>query len=291
LLGSVAGEIPFLITKTAGVSLSENILEIKKRVKDTGGKTGGIQISLAWNNHNDLDLHVVDPSGERIYFSHKKSMSNGELDVDRNIGGETDAPVENIVWTNNAPDGVYKVYVNFYGDHKDDLNTDFTVVANSPMQGYPKEFNGNISIVGDMKLIHEFNFMSNTLAKTESEIESLLFVGLWGGSVGLGVAFLLALSQRRYLKQHLFVKKELILIIAGGAIAGVMSSLIANYLYIFSIPRFFAWSAMGALLGLFLIKSIPNLPLKSGVTGGAVGGLIGGLLFMLRCFPILLEKE
>jgi uncharacterized protein YfaP (DUF2135 family) len=48
---------------------------------------------------NDLDLHVVEPSGEEISFSHRKSASGGELDVDMNAGSQrNDKPVENIYW-------------------------------------------------------------------------------------------------------------------------------------------------------------------------------------------------
>src|SRR5262249_47416569 len=37
--------------------------EMQKRLKEAGGKTGYIQVSLRWDNRNDLDLHCVDPSG------------------------------------------------------------------------------------------------------------------------------------------------------------------------------------------------------------------------------------
>ena len=43
--------------------------EMQSRVSAAGGKTGDIQISLMWNNNsqrNDLDLHVVAPSGEEL---------------------------------------------------------------------------------------------------------------------------------------------------------------------------------------------------------------------------------
>jgi uncharacterized protein YfaP (DUF2135 family) len=41
---------------------------------------------IAWSNVNDLDLHVIEPSGEETSFSHRKSATGGELDVDINAG-------------------------------------------------------------------------------------------------------------------------------------------------------------------------------------------------------------
>lgn len=63
--------------------------------------TGDIQATLRWNNLNDLDLHVTDPSGNEIFFGNKSSPTGGLLDVDNNAGCDesmSDRPVENIYW-------------------------------------------------------------------------------------------------------------------------------------------------------------------------------------------------
>jgi uncharacterized protein YbjQ (UPF0145 family) len=90
--------------------------EFGKRLQREGGATGEIRISLLWNNTNDLDLHVIPPSGEEICFSHKKSQCGGELDIDMNAGSRmSQVPIENVYWAHGgAPRGKYKVRVKQY---------------------------------------------------------------------------------------------------------------------------------------------------------------------------------
>lgn len=90
---------------------------IKERVKQAGGNVEGVlRVSLSWFNYDDLDLHVIEPNGNRIYYSNKQSLvSGGQLDVDMNAGGgHTRNAVENIVWTNERTmlEGTYQVIVN-----------------------------------------------------------------------------------------------------------------------------------------------------------------------------------
>lgn len=95
--------------------------EIRKRVQEAGGQYDGVDIraSLIWNDRNDLDLHVITPSGEKIYYGNKRSRCGGWLDVDMNVRGETTKPVENIRWRQGeAPKGTYQVIVQNYAFHE-----------------------------------------------------------------------------------------------------------------------------------------------------------------------------
>jgi hypothetical protein len=89
--------------------------EIERRLAGAGAQTGQIQISLAWDSSDDLDLHVLDPNNEKIWYSHKRSRSGGVLDVDMNARAITLRPVENVFWANGrAPRGKFRVKVVCY---------------------------------------------------------------------------------------------------------------------------------------------------------------------------------
>ena len=121
--------------------------ELRARLEREGAQSSDVQISLMWNNYNDLDLHVVCPSGERIHGGNKKSACGGELDVDANVRAETRKPIENVFWEEGkAPAGRYQVYVHYYKKHKKRRSKDptkFQVIVNEG--GDPREYNGELS--------------------------------------------------------------------------------------------------------------------------------------------------
>jgi len=90
---------------------------IKERVKNAGGNIGGeVRISLSWFNHDDLDLHLVEPNGNEIYYWNRryKSLLGGILDVDMNVQNLVNDPVENICYEtkDKMVSGIYRVFVN-----------------------------------------------------------------------------------------------------------------------------------------------------------------------------------
>jgi hypothetical protein len=62
-----------------------------------------LRFSIQWNDlekdENDLDAWCYEPTGNKIYFNKKMSLSGGQLDIDI-VYPENDIAVENIYWTN-----------------------------------------------------------------------------------------------------------------------------------------------------------------------------------------------
>lgn len=86
---------------------------------------GELRFTLIWESGDDLDLHVVDPSGERIFYAHRTSLSGGLLDRDDNAAGDcgnTNEPggVENTYWpVGGAPAGSYTIQIDNFNDCND----------------------------------------------------------------------------------------------------------------------------------------------------------------------------
>ena len=122
--------------------------------------TGDVQVTLLWEDYNDIDLHVIDPSGEEIYYSHPTSVSGGQLDVDSNGGcgaNVTNSPVENIFWpTEGGPDGEYSVYVEYYARCDEQKpSSEFEVRLN--VSDEESIFHGKVDTVNERVFITSFN--------------------------------------------------------------------------------------------------------------------------------------
>lgn len=109
---------------------------IKEQVKAAGGNVvGELRVSLSWFNGDDLDLHVIEPNGNRICFNSKiSSYSRGQLDVDMNAGCSVNSknPVENIIWTDPSKmlEGNYYVLINNF-NKRSQSNVSFEVEIES----------------------------------------------------------------------------------------------------------------------------------------------------------------
>jgi uncharacterized protein DUF4339 len=130
--------------------------EFNRRLDREGAKSGDVQVSLLWNNFNDLDLHVRCPSGEEISYQRSHSRCGGELDVDMNAGGRASAkPVENVYWPEGgAPQGKFFVMVNHYANHGGRSPTKFTVAVT--VDGQTKRFSGSIRLGQPKRDVHSF---------------------------------------------------------------------------------------------------------------------------------------
>lgn len=87
------------------------------RARREGGRAGNVQVVLAWDDVNDLDLAIVCPNGQRLYFENRRACG-AELDVDMNVVGGPRAisrqPVENVTWAGDPPQGAYRIEVTNY---------------------------------------------------------------------------------------------------------------------------------------------------------------------------------
>jgi hypothetical protein len=141
-----------LVETPPGVATAVNVPEaasIEKRLGEANAKGGDIQISLSWQNYNDLDLHCIDPAGQEIWFANRRSaITGGELDVDQNAHlPYTTKPVENIYWPfGGAPPGLYRIFVVFYAPHSAMEATPFLV--RTVVQGKTNFFSSTIYYTG-----------------------------------------------------------------------------------------------------------------------------------------------
>lgn len=81
--------------------------------------TGKLHISLSWDQENDVDLHLIEPNGERIYYGNRSSLNGGELDLDSNPACQIDnINNENIFYEEDSDViieyGEYEVQVDLY---------------------------------------------------------------------------------------------------------------------------------------------------------------------------------
>ena len=123
--------------------------------------SGDVRISLMWSNINDLDLHVVDPRGEEIFYGHPTSGSGGLLDIDMNRGTPFHNPaVENVFWpTRGAPTGRYQVFVNHFRCNGPQRVTPFTVRI--LVRGRTQDIRGVVLEGEPKKLVHQFTVSAN----------------------------------------------------------------------------------------------------------------------------------
>ncbi len=94
--------------------------EMGRRLRAAGAGTGDVQVSIRWDNSNDIDVHVrVEPfrpgPSSMINFVTRRGICGGILDVDANATPSTVQPVENIFWAaGRAPYGRFTVAVHHF---------------------------------------------------------------------------------------------------------------------------------------------------------------------------------
>ncbi len=148
---------------TLGSELPENTFTILYGVMTQGGAvssyvtnnvsvasagTGELQVSVTWDAASDVDLHLVEPGGEEIYYGNTTSDAGGELDLDSNAGCSIDnVNNENITYASAPPVGEYIVRVDYWSECSVS-ETNYVVTVNIPGQ-QQQTFNGTFTGTGN----------------------------------------------------------------------------------------------------------------------------------------------
>jgi hypothetical protein len=126
---------------------------IRDRVKTAGGQVeADVCCRLAWDNIDDLDLHMREPgwrpgSASSIYFRNKASLkTGGQLDVDMNAHTTVTNPVENIFYKNKdrMVEGDYTLVVHQFNQRTTQdggFQVEFDVMGEVTTFVYPKIVN------------------------------------------------------------------------------------------------------------------------------------------------------
>ena len=86
----------------------------KIKIKTYGTGVGDIFATLTWNKEGDVDLWLIEPGGNKIYYANPTSPTGGQLDYD-NVTGY--GP-ENIFYEGTPPTGTYEVWVHYYSEYE-----------------------------------------------------------------------------------------------------------------------------------------------------------------------------
>lgn len=108
---------------------NESIEYIDDLRANLGGSTGKVVVTLVWKTLDDIDLHLVEPSGEEIFFDNKQSRQRGTLDLDKNAPGTllVTNPIENIYYAIMPRAGKYRIKVVYYKKNTSDTSIPYTV--------------------------------------------------------------------------------------------------------------------------------------------------------------------
>ncbi len=84
-----------------------------------------LRIVLMWDSDNtDIDLHVLEPSGEEVFYRNQRSKTGALLSHDVTTGYGPEEYMHK-----NAPAGTYQIMSNYFASHQQKLTGNVTVTA------------------------------------------------------------------------------------------------------------------------------------------------------------------
>ena len=136
--------------------------ELGRRLAAAGAQTGDVQISIAWEGTNDIDVHVqVEPlqvgMPSLISWMNRQGLCGGMLDIDANANPSmlTEKPVENIFWAKGqAPYGRFTVAVHHFRSWSGQFSTPVEVAV--LVDGEIERFHPVASYGDNLKTVFSF---------------------------------------------------------------------------------------------------------------------------------------
>eukprot|EP00854_Cymbomonas_tetramitiformis_P008480 gene8480-10074_t len=95
--------------------LSEGEYRLRSKLPCREGLHMDLFVWLGWDtDHTDVDLHVVEPRGEEVYYGHNISRETGAA-VSRDF---TEGYGPEVYTCPRAPDGTYDIQTNYFANHQ-----------------------------------------------------------------------------------------------------------------------------------------------------------------------------
>lgn len=228
--------------------------EMQERLSEAGAHEGEIEVALVWHDKNDLDLHVLDPNGERIFFENKRAVrSEGWLDIDMNVNlaSAVENPVEHIRWPHNSvPKGAYQVFVHYYGQHVGQP-------AQSPFEvgikigGRAASFKGTVSREQQLAAVHTFTYPMSGVSSANGGSNALTTLVVILGWTLFGALIGCAEGIRRRSLQAL--RNASLGGAIGGSLGGIVLVFAVSTVANGTIGRMLGFVILGACIGLFIV--------------------------------------
>jgi tetratricopeptide (TPR) repeat protein len=120
----VATEYSHLLRQIVSGKLTSSVKDFASARLETLGKhlpfgTADVVVTMMWNqDQTDVDMHMVEPSGEECYYSHSTTRSGGHItsDITTGFGPE-------MYFNANAPKGKYQLKAKYFGSGQNRSST------------------------------------------------------------------------------------------------------------------------------------------------------------------------
>lgn len=149
-------------------------------------------------------------------------------------------------------------------------------------------------IIGSLVSEAPHYILQSIIFKTPSWFALVVLTIVWSAISAICVCIGLFWAEELSRHSHRQLKDILLTPVIAGAIAGAMGGGTAQIIFSIGDSGFFqdivmrtlCWGFMGAIVGAWVSRSIPNLGLKRGAVGGFVGGLMGSIGFIMVGFVL-----